>query len=82
MIKKCINHKFGYKETIKIIIRKMAHHNHFDVVAHEYYGRGGGFDLWHIVGIVLGIIVLLALIGICLNCIRSNTVYTGQPVVY
>jgi hypothetical protein len=22
------------------------------------------------------------LIGICINCIRSNTVYTGQPVVY
>ena len=59
----------------------MGRHNHFDLVVHDYYG-GAAWDIWHIVGVILGIIILLALIGICINCIRSNTVYTGQPVVY
>lgn len=62
----------------------MTRYIHHDFVRHEYYYGGPGFGIWHIVGIILGIIILLALIGICLNCIRGNTVYTGAPsaIVY
>ena len=59
------------------------HHYLNEYPSHAYYGEPG-FSLWHIIGIVIGIILLCALIGIIVNCLRSGTVYTGAPgtVVY
>lgn len=63
----------------------MTRYIHHDYVLHEYYG-GPGFGIWHLVGIILGIIILLALIGLCLSCMRGGTGfgYGGAPgaVVY
>lgn len=54
------------------------HNLHADV-SHEYYGRGSSFDIWQIVGIVIGIILLLAIIGFIINCIRNRGFgFTGQ----
>lgn len=59
------------------------HHYLDEYPSHQYYGQPG-FGIWHIVGIVIGLIILCLLIGICMNCLRSGTVYTGAPgaVVY
>ena len=56
--------------------------HHFDAdFSHQYYR--GGWDIWHIVGIILGIILLLAIVGFVINCIRNQQVnsYYGQPGV-
>ena len=59
------------------------HHYLDESPSHEYCYGQPGFGIWHIVGIVIGLIILCALIGICLNCMRS-TAYAGAPgtVIY
>ena len=47
------------------------HHHQFELDIFHEHGRGG-FDIWHIVGIVLGIILLLAIIGFVINCFRNR----------
>jgi hypothetical protein len=55
-------------------------HNLHLELSHDYYGRGSSFDIWHIVGIILGIILLLAIIGFIINCIRNRGFgFGGQP---
>lgn len=55
--------------------------HHYDVV-HEW-GHSPASSIWHIVGIILGVIILLALIGIIINCWRNSQVgaygYGGYP---
>ena len=48
--------------------RFIQHHD----VAHEHLGHGTVNTIWYIIGIVLGIIILIALIGICINCWRNS----------
>lgn len=53
------------------------HLNSFDGEhSHEWHGNPA-WGVWHIVGIVIGIIILLALIGVCLSCLRSGSAYGG-----
>lgn len=58
----------------------MLHRDIDEQFSHQFHHHGG-FDIWRIVGIVIGIILLLAIIGFVINCLRNrNTVY-GQPGV-
>lgn len=45
-------------------------------ISHENVGHVG-FGIWHIVGIVLGILILLAIIGLIIQYCR----FTVQPTV-
>jgi hypothetical protein len=43
-----------------------------DLVGHQYHGDGVTRDLWQLIWIVVGVIVLCALIGFCLACFRRG----------
>ena len=45
---------------------------------HEYY-YGYGWNLWQIISLIIGLIVLCVLIGICINCFRGTAGMVGGP---
>lgn len=49
------------------------HHYLDEYPSHDYYYHQPGFGIWHIVGLILGLIILCALIGLVINCLRSNS---------
>lgn len=48
--------------------------------SHENLGHAS-WDIWHIVGVILGILVLLAIIGFIIQCVRGRSAYGVQPGV-
>lgn len=55
------------------------------IPSHEqYYGyRSYGWDLWQIISLIIGLLLLCFLIGICIQCFRNTThAVTGAAPVY
>jgi hypothetical protein len=51
-------------------------------LGHEYYGRGSSFDIWQIVGIVIGLLLLCAIIGFIINCVRNGGIGSTYGQAY
>lgn len=58
-------------DPFSIILTTMTRFIQHHDVAHEHWGYGGLNTLWYIIGVVIGIIILIALIAICINCWRN-----------
>lgn len=56
--------------------------HHFDTEL--FHERSLAFDVWHVFGIVLFLILLCAIIGFVINCVRNRGAFGGvygQPGV-
>ena len=60
-----------------------SHHlNHLKHIAdhQQYYYHHGGFGLWHIISLILGLLLLCFLIGVCISCFRNTAYAAGAPM--
>jgi hypothetical protein len=46
--------------------------NDLNELSHEYYGRGSAFDVWQIIGVIIGLLLLCTIIGFIINCVRNG----------
>ena len=53
-------------------MRYQLHHMDYLPSHEQYYARSFTWDLWQIISLILGLLLLCFLIGICINCFRST----------
>ena len=58
----------------------MSPHHLHHLTTHEYYPGSFTWELWQIISLIVGLLLLCFLIGICINCFRTVG-YGMSPVM-